>query len=354
MLLFANQGDTSKVEKSREEDNSRNIEGDLEVPDAQRTKTKVTSIRNGYLSSMNDVVVMMANAIGFGPLIVIPQGRDEKKTPVIIAIIARLYLFTKSKRFQKWEARFTEQQPQFFIIFFKTLDSVFNIVASFAQHSSNITYSLEKKIDKLSKDGRLNEAVYLAWMFEKEVKNKIAMDSYYSDVPRITPDKYNPTMLFKAAAKSITREKARPASATIAGTPAKPAKAPKTAKESTPSGTAKEKPDPKTRGFFVPGEGCTPAKIFEGITASDGNAKTPCYYHHAVGLECTTGWNACKYLHGSCVRFHPDVRKKILENMKKNKCAHFNPELKSSERFKAAIGSGYDSLWPDAPAEHGA
>jgi hypothetical protein len=103
-------------------------------------------------------------------------------------------------------------------------------------------------------------------------------------------------------------------------------------------------------GFFFPGRGCTPEKMFGPIKSIDPNAKLPCWHHHALTFKCTKP--ECTYLHGSFIRFDPNYRTSILNGMMEHKTARLNRKLKNNKRFKACVDEKYNELWSELPASN--
>ena len=295
---------------------------------------------------MDDIRSMLANNARFAAILALPSGEPDHEV-VFGEIYERLYWFAKQTDFMKWEEKYHPKQPFLYVTFFRIIDSIGVSLANFALYSPNITYGLKSDMVRLSEDNRIDDAITMAHLFMQDVRNKMALGSVFTDVPSIAPDSVNPSKI-KEKEQTEAAKKSTPASVTPSKRKSddgekKTPKVPKKSASTVAPSPAVKKPA-KEMGFFVPGPGCDYKKMFSGVPTDDENSKIPCFNHHAIGLECTHG-RQCRYLHGTFVRFPPEMQEKILANMLKHKIAHINPLMKNSPKFKEIVGSDYESLW---------
>lgn len=362
ILVLASQRESgSKISLLRKSEVARKMEEEMDVPDSQRSKVQTATVRIGSVSNMNDIRTLGANLVGHHNLVAVMKSATHRDHVVVpTAIYYKLYVLISSSKHKEWEVKFHHKQPQYYVIVFKTFERIFRLMSCFAQNNKNVSYNKADDMTRLSRDVRVQQAVTVAHKFITEVKEKIAMEDYFTVIPDITPDEVNPekikekkrvsesaALATKASANSKTQSDDSAAGGAGSekqgkATPAK-RKASQLVSASTPNA------DPKTKGFFVPGKECTRETMFKCLEGKN-LGKSPCFDHHAIGHECSFGKN-CRFLHGSAIRMKSEMLTTIFDSMLEHKKAHFNKALKTG-KFGELIVEKYQSLWE--PSDSGA
>ena len=193
LVLASQRNSAGKISLLRKGEVTRKVEEEMDVPDAQRSKVQTSTVRIGSVSNMNDVRILGANLVGHSNLVAVinsPANRDHAVIPT--SIYFKLYVLFSSSKHKEWEAKFHHKQPQYYVIAFKTYERIFRLVSCFAQHNKNIAYNISDDMARLARDARIQQAVTVAHKFITEVKEKIAMEDFFTAIPDITPDEANP------------------------------------------------------------------------------------------------------------------------------------------------------------------
>lgn len=363
ILVLASQRDSgSKISLLRKSEVARKMEEELDVPDSQRSKVQTATVRIGSVSNLDDIRTLGANLVGHHNLIAVMESSTHRGHVVVpTAIYYKLYVLISSSKHKEWEVKFQHKQPQYYVIVFKTFERIFRLMSCFAQNNKNVSYNKADDMTRLSRDVRIQQAVTVAHKFITEVKEKIAMEDYFTVIPDITPDDANPekikekkrasdsaALAAKASANSKTQADDSAAGGAGSEKPGKATPAKRKANQLVSASTPNV--DPKTKGFFVPSKDCTRDTMFKCLEGKN-LGKNPCFDHHAIGHECSFG-RGCKFLHGSAIRMKSEMLTAIFDNMLEHKKAHFNKALKNG-KFGELVVEKYQSLWEpssnDAP-----
>ena len=333
----------------------RNLDRDLNAPDAQREKVLAAVERPGSLETIQDLIEMCANNIEFAVAMAIPkvEGHPELKC-LFSECSLKLYKLFKSSNFLGWYMAMLKRQTHFYSIGFTKLDSSFCQLSSLVQHNKTIERIKARKAHLLIDDDRLHQAFRVIWLFIQEVKDKMSMQSIFRDVPLICPDSHNPDIQASKMQKTSETDSGNPtARGNGEGGPNTPRQKQRNkgrkSEGSNGGGLVGETPkkDPKVQGFFLPLQGCTYKQMFGPILEKDPKAKMPCFHHHGLTLACTK--DGCPFLHGGFPAFPKTTQVAILNGMMVHKTATLNPELRNNRRFKACVDEKYNELW-DEPA----
>jgi hypothetical protein len=170
----------------------------------------------------------------------------------------------------------------------------------------------------------------------------MALGSIFVEIPRITPDAVNPEI----QASKLQKTSAAASNATARQTDKQ--KSNDSANNNrckTPGNglvpVTVPKKDGKTFGFFFPGQGCTPEKMFAPIRSADPSAKLPCFHHKAPN---------CTYIHGTFYKLPENHPTCIIDGMMEHKTARLNRKLMNNKRFKSCIDGKYNEPWNEFPA----
>ena len=359
-LAFVPQRDSDdqKINLLKSKEAVSAAEVDLNVPDAQRTKANALIETIGSLSNLADCKSLAANNIALAGLFVVPKVASSGGPVCLFQLLNyKIYMLLSSANFIGWAERTKAQQPQLYAIVFTKIESIWVSLASFASNSAAVSKMLAGDLRSLKSNQFLVQAVRGVHLFLQQTQDLISMGSFYRDVPAITPAQFDP--------EAVKEQALREQIAAIAGS-TKPSKARPQDRRSGddegdthPSGTrpskrvktaggiaapaAQPRRDPMKQGFFMPLPGCDFKKLFAPLKEAFPGATLPCHDHHAFGRACTK--ENCSFRHGGAVRFPEGWMPVILEAMLTQKSAVLNPEMKSSRRFEALVGSRFQSLW---------
>jgi hypothetical protein len=169
------------------------MERDMDTPDCHREKTSVAVDCPGSLESVEDVIGMLANNMGFANFLSIISTTDDPKLKGLFSECSlKIYCLLKREDFQNWFNKYGKKQPQLYVILFMRIDSISTQLAAMAQNSSVMAKIDANEGHKLKSDPRITNAIRIVFLLNRELEDKYMMGAIFQDIPRITPDASNP------------------------------------------------------------------------------------------------------------------------------------------------------------------